>query len=655
MRSVTAVARLGEASVAFWQALARDPASKWLYERLRLLISARADWPGLDRLYGHRLTVLGNPEARTALLHERALHRLKHLEDREAAALDFKRILKIDPDHLAALRELATLAKQMEQYAPAIHFLERLLARSADHPQQAVAVSLELADAHESARDPARAVEILHRATIAQPGELAPWQRLTDLLLRLGDWSGALTALRRWVVVLTAPAAQARIWIRIGCLVRDHGRDQTAAAEAFARASRLDPLGDGIPELMASNERPEGALARQRVLREAIAELRQRLATDPLHIPHLRRLKELYEWAIPSDRDLGASASRDVVPQDREIVREAELQIDGRAGALIAGQLLALAGEDVDVYPAPRLQLRGELSSDFWNRMQVPGNRSFAAEIWSEISAAAADLFPEAPTQAIHRERTSARLEPRLAWVEAAGAAVGLPTLEIWMAQKGRTQDKGQGQGQGRGQARGQEMTDEIDESVMVLGGNQPAILVGRAILTGNATARFRVGRALVLLREGAVALERISVIDLEGLFADAAVVAGVPASSTRLPESSATPGGSGRGRPRALAKAMSRKARKALERQAPRIATEPLDVAGFRAAVLATADRFGLIMAGDIGTAVHLLTRREWSSDDAPLTSADVAAEERAMTLIRFVLSDDYLTLRGPSQAWEV
>lgn len=644
---------LGEASVAFWQALARDPASKWLYEKLRLLISARADWPGLDRLYGHRLTVLGNPEARTALLHERALHRLKHLEDREAAVLDFKRILKIDPDHLAALRELATLARQMEQYAPAIHFLERLLARSADHPQQAVAVSLELADAHESARDPARAVEILHRATVAQPGELAPWQRLTDLLLRLGDWSGALTALRRWVAVLTTPAAQAGIWIRIGCLLRDHGRDQTAAAEAFARASHLDPLGDGIPELMASSEQPEGALARQRVLREAIAELRQRLATDPLHIPHLRRLKELYEWATPSDRDLDAGASRDAVPPDREIPPEAELPIDGRAGALIAGQLLSLAGEDVDVYPAPRLQLRGELSADFWNRIQVPGSRAFAAEIWSEISAAAAELLPEAPPEAIHRERVSARLEPRLAWVEAAGAAAGLPTLEIWMAQKGRTSDKWQGQG--RGQPRGQEIPDEIDEAVTVLAGHQPALLMGRAILTGNATARFRVGRALVLLREDAVALERISVIELEDLFADAAVVAGVPVSSARLSESSAAPGGSRRGRSRALAKAMSRKARKALERQAPRFTVEPIDAAGFRAAVLATADRFGLIMAGDIGTAVQVVTRRARSSDDAALTSADVAGEERAMALIRFALSDDYLTLRGPSQAWEV
>ena len=271
------------------------------------------------------------------------------------------------------------------------------------------------------------------------------------------------------------------------------------------------------------------------------------------------------------------------------------------------------------------------------------------------ISTAAAGLFPEAPPRAIHRERTSARLEPRLAWVEAAGAAVGLATLEIWMAQNGRAPDKDRGQGQARGQARDNDMTDEIDESVTVLAGNQPAIVVGRAILTGNATARFRVGRALLLLREGAVALERISVIELEGLFADAAVVAGVPESSARLLESSAAPGGSGRGRSRALAKAMSRKTRKALERQAPRFTAEALDAAGFRAAVLATADRFGLIMAGDIGTAVQVVTRRERSSDDAALTSADVAGDERAMALIRFALSDDYLALRGPSQAWEV
>jgi hypothetical protein len=197
--------------------------------------------------------------------------------------------------------------------------------------------------------------------------------------------------------------------------------------------------------------------------------------------------------------------------------------------------------------------------------------------------------------------------------------------MELWMSREGTA--------------------DTADESVTPIEGNAPTLFLGRGVLAGNAAARFRVGRALSLLRDRAVAVERMTVVDVGTLFAAAAVVAGVfptvpPASVTEIQE-----------RARVLGKAMSRKDRRALELEASRFGFEPVDGVAFRESLLTTADRLGLLMAGDIGVAVHLAGEFDPASQ-GPLTPAVIADRTRVMTLIRFALSDDYLTSRRDSGA---
>jgi tetratricopeptide (TPR) repeat protein len=598
-----------EAGIAYWQALAREPGSEWLYERLRQLLGARSDWAGLDRLYGHRLATLVDVRARTELLSERAQHRLEKLGDRKAAIEDFKRILKIDPENMISLRNLATLAVQLEYFPQAVRFLDRLLALESDETKAAL-LHLELAEAYEASRDPVRAVEVLRRAVSARPRDVAPWQRLTDLLLRMGDWSSALSVLRSWESVLADPVAKAEIWLRIGRLLRDHGRDGAAAAAAFVAASDLDPLGEGIRELVTLHERAGALGARRDAIHHAIVGMRRDLMADPLHVPRLRRLKDLY--------DLLVAGGDHSAPGDL-----------GATGALVTRQMLALCGEEVELPSVHRGALRGTLSSSFWSRLRLAGAGGFSAEIWPLLASAAGELFPPLRSRPPARERVAPGTEARLAWIEEAAAAVGLPTLELSLPKTGTATD------------------DAADLSAVPIEGIHPALMVGRGLLAGDAAARFRVGRTLGLLRDRAVIFDRITAIELGTFLASAAVVAGAPAPVAL---------GAVKGveeRAKVLGKAMNRKDRKALELEASRFGFEPIDAAFFRESILATADRLGLVLAGDVAVAVRVVGGLDVDSDTAlPLT--EIAANKRALELIRFALSEDYLTLRRDTGAGE-
>ncbi|HEX7465952.1 MAG TPA: tetratricopeptide repeat protein, partial [Usitatibacter sp.] len=168
-----------EAKVAYFHALAREPESEEVFTALRGLLRDDGDDKDLEHLLTLRLAVVSTPEARLPLLIERGLLRHDRLGKQDAAIDDFKRILKIDPAERRALRELATLAAERQCHPQAIAYLERLLAIE-DAASARAALLLELAEAHESAGDPSRALDILHDVIARTPSDLSARQRLVD-------------------------------------------------------------------------------------------------------------------------------------------------------------------------------------------------------------------------------------------------------------------------------------------------------------------------------------------------------------------------------------------------------------------------------------------------------------------------------------------
>jgi hypothetical protein len=132
------------------------------------------------------------------------------------------------------------------------------------------------------------------------------------------------------------------------------------------------------------------------------------------------------------------------------------------------------------------------------------------------------------------------------------------------------------------------------------------------------------------MLIQHAAVLERTTAEELAPLFACAAVVAGAPVPPGLAPPSEESL--------RQVAKALGRRHRKALALQASRFGFEPFDLAVWRRAVLATADRLGLMFEGDVARAAMAL---------AGGGAAAVAAHAAALEMIRFALGDRYPMLR--------
>jgi cellulose synthase operon protein C len=112
-------------------------------------------------------------------------------------------------------------------------------------------------------------------------------------------------------------------------------------------------------------------------------------------------------------------------------------------------------------------------------------------------------------------------------------------------------------------------------------------------------------------------------------------------------------PGYGGTGRPpedlvRGIGKLLPRRARKALEEPARAVAAlrPPPDLAAWRAAAAATADRAGLVLCGDLPTALTLLVRDERAGAPADLVAA-VRERPDALALVAFAASEEHLVLR--------
>ena len=589
-----------QAIAAYLKILEHTPDDEAGFHRLVELLRAGADAPGnaktLDRVLGHRLHRRGasaDADEVIALLVERADNRWIRLEDRENAAEDFKRILKLDPGHARALRQLATLAIEMQHPADAARFLERYLGVVRDEASAATA-RLELATAREEAGDRPGAIEALRAATAARPLDVLPLQRLTDLHSRAGDWKGAIAGLRAWESLVDDPAGKAGLQLRLGALLRDDAYDLPQAAVAFRRAAELDPLGDGTRELALLHESTGDETGRVGVMEQAIAETRAALTRDPLQVPRLRRLVDLLEGAWPDGRGRDAT----------EVV------------AQVLGLLDELPPGTVPVIASPR-PLAAPLPNGFWAALADPPALGFMTEVWLLLADAILEMHPPdiAALGAVRQTRILPEGQPEVGWILDAAATLGLPSLLLYRAPG----------------AAGREVEAQPVEFPA------PGLVLGASSTASTGSSRFWIGRALGLLRYRATAVARLPADELQAIFSAAGVIAGASpeAAGGRGPRATEA-------QVKALSKALARKDRKALGLQASRFGFETVDATAWKTAILRTADRLGLVLAGDARAAATALAGLA-----TPVAAAGLRQSDAALDLLRFALGEGYLTAR--------
>jgi tetratricopeptide (TPR) repeat protein len=626
------VGRWDEALALWGQALEVSADDTSAYERLHDLLAGDLETPGraqaLDRVLGHRLArATLEPDARVGLLFERALLRLERLDDAAGATEDFKRILKIEPHHSEALWRLGRLAGDRGDAASAAAAYERFLSAAPDDPRAAEA-RMDLAAAYEATHDRARAIETLRRAAALRPGDPEPLEHLVELHTRLHEWRSAVEVLRDWEARQPDPHDRAELQLRIGVLLRDAGRDPTGAALAFRRAAELDPLGEGGRALVALHDAQNDGRGAVQAIEREIAELRGALARDPLDDTRLARLEDFLTELGKRAPSPSVAAAHAAVSEVRALLRDP-------------------AGEEApETRGAPR-PLAPRAGGNFWADVAFPGSLGFRAEIWPHLVDAAVALFPPSATAAPPRARKlAAGEEPRLSWVDATAAAFGLGGLHIFLSPAVPDSDPAQ-----------------------IIEQPEPGLALGMAVLDPKATTRFLVGRALGMLRARAAVLDRVDPAALGPLFACAALTAGaaLPAELQRPDDATE----------RTVGKVMTRRDRKALTLQSSRFGFESVEPSRWGLAVRRTADRLGLLLAGDVAAAARAAARTDparWKStvrrtaqrlaqllgdeqpqptEGAPTSPLDeIRGSERAMDLIRFALGAVYPAMRQAAES---
>jgi hypothetical protein len=163
-----------------------------------------------------------------------------------------------------------------------------------------------------------------------------------------------------------------------------------------------------------------------------------------------------------------------------------------------------------------------------------------------------------------------------------------------------------------------------------------PVVLL-RADAENSLATRFQAGRALGLLLQHATILERVGPDDLAPLFACAALIAGValPAGLPKPPEDLL----------RTVARAVGAQAEEGAHAAGLALQLREIRSRGLARRLLRTADRLGLMMAGDVGASA--LTLVGGGADDAVASAADVATNPAALDLLRFALGEQYPSLR--------
>jgi tetratricopeptide (TPR) repeat protein len=584
--------RIDDAITALAKCVELRPNDSKAYMRAYQLLRADLDAPGrallFDALLSHRLAAAPlSPAARVALLFERGQHRLQKVVDHAAASADFKEILKIQPEHREALYQLAHAASEDRDPESAAHWLVQFLAVASDDAR-APEARLDLATCYEALKDRARAVETLRRASSMRPGDPKPLHRLSDLYLRQGEWKGAVEALRASEARIPDSADRAALHLRIGAVLRDLGRDAPAAAAAFRRAAELDPLGDGTRALVALHDAagdPRGALD---TVDHEVADVRRALAADPLDVRRLERLAELLEMA----RSRGSNAP----------IAEAE--------AAVASVIDLVSGQATPSAPVGRPRpFAPKAARAFWAELAHPAAGGFAGELWPNLVEAATELFP-APAARGKRQPIPPGAAQQLAWIETSATALGIAGLHIQVAREG-----------------GAAQVAALEEP-------GPVLLLG-ADPDNSLAMRFHVGRALGILAQRATLLERVRPEELAPVFACAAIIAGV-APPAGLPKPSEE-------LLRAVTRAVGRKQRKALTLQASRFPFEKLDLVAWHEGVLRTADRVGLMLAGDVAASALALA----GAASRAVSAAQVATNPAALDLLRFALGEQYPSLR--------
>jgi tetratricopeptide (TPR) repeat protein len=587
---------LGGAVHAYRRLLSVDPGAPEFDRLLEILVSHEDLGPLYESVterinyYDHE----GQDKEQVPLLLTRARIR-DRLGDVEGAARDYGKLLDIEDTQTDALFERAGVLVRIGEPREAAGLYDRFLEHAVDQERRGHA-ELELSQIlAETMHDVAGAIESLDHVIRQTPDDLAIRERLVSLLLRIEDYDRAIEEIRMLQEARGSTQEQARDELRIVGLYREQLDAPKKALVALDRARQLDPLNvDAIRQLVELVGGDEDK--KLEVLGGAAADVRQAIVETPDKSSLYERLAVVGHWMEDHDAryfSLSALAAIGSLTSDqKKFVTE--------RGAALRGNAIASSEP---------------LSADEWHTLlSHQFAAGFATELWQIIAGGVAAELPQEPGQLGFsrgdrvKYKDLAREFPNVADV---GVALGVPEHETYVSATKK------------GYAR-------------VVGTDKPVVFLSADVAGAKGTkSRFLLGRALAQLRDRSGSLADLREDEVGLYFAAAAEVAGV--SSPAVLDGVATRDKIS-ARAKTLAKHLGRKDKKNLALASSRF-SELVDPALWRRALLATGNRAGLLVSGDIEATFDML--------DLGVGGRTVADDPGALELLAWAVSGQHMTLR--------
>jgi tetratricopeptide (TPR) repeat protein len=328
------------------------------------------------QLSRERLAHLTTPEARVDELFEIGRTLASKLHDLPEAVIALEEARSIDAAREDVLEALRRAYARLERWTEALEVTLSLAKRAADGPQRAdlrVAAS-EFACDH--LQDEEYAIELLELALEDSPTHEGALEALVRLRTSRGELAGLATALASLAHRLVDAGAGGRVWEvceRLAKLRRDDLGDAAGAVEALGIAKRLP-----LTELDARAVLAEQLLALGDE-EGAIAELDAIVAVQPEHARAHGRLFSIHHRSGRNDRAyLSALALEELGLADaaaKELIEAHRADWGLRArGSLDDGawNLLRADGADDVVEAVFRVSLRAGLAAEIENRAEGP-------------------------------------------------------------------------------------------------------------------------------------------------------------------------------------------------------------------------------------------------------------------------------------------
>ncbi len=624
------------------------------------------------------------PEEVAQGLARAAQSELKLKRPERAVAL-YEAALGLSAEHRPSLRALADLALERGEKRQAVQYLRRLAESSGERAERAQLFE-QMGDLYQGLEDPAEArrsyeaalgmispvtedhIPLLGKTlalqrddgAVREAGETA--QRLIDLEQ---DPTERAARRREAAMLLMGQGETARATEYLERALADNPTDEEALAglatvyEQAGRLAEIEPFVarvlPGLAPLAADASvraravRAElwerlGTLARGKDDEAAIAAYDKAVEADTARLAARLALVELY-GDRPRYRQVALDNHRALVAGD--LTRATSLRALARAYA-DAGQtdwarchfemlaLLGLADDDdrafLDSHPAPLRNAEDPYAgtiedADRGRSLAHPDARVMAevfAAIWEGVPGLNAPTLESLGVDAQDKVSPLSELTIGKVYGQAAKALSNKRT-SLYIS------------------------WDSKLDAVVIAGTPPPSIVVGQRLVTGEDTAemRFCIGRALELTRPEYILAATLAPKDFAQLFASVLKAFHPRHSRWRAGAQDAATEQAAK-----LKKALPYKVSKRLAELFQENDSTPFSSVRWRAVVIETGNRAGLLLCGDLQAAARVVMRELASGDSPPVDAAllrEHAVKDGPLrALLRYAVSEDYFALRA-------